>query len=114
MLRLDDYELRVDGHTIRLSGAFRLSSLIHYDDVFAPIKDMIESSGSVRLVMSDVLFLNSTGITALARLVITARALSASFTLVGHNGVPWQQKVFSSFKRLYSDLVVEFLPSQGS
>jgi hypothetical protein len=53
-----------------ISGVLRLQSPLIYDELFAGIRKRIESGTVLTLDIANVSFLNSSGITALARLII--------------------------------------------
>jgi hypothetical protein len=103
----EDYKVEYIGSDRAVvSGVLRLQSPLIYDDLFAPIRDVISSGGIFTLDITDVSFLNSSGITALARLIILARSIDIGFNIIGREEVPWQKKSIVSLKRLWPKLEV--------
>jgi len=100
----NDYLVHVAQSDVTLSGVFRFASLAHYDEVFHPIKALFEQRSPVTIHMHKVLFLNSTGITAIARLVIAARAVKLILIIKCSKEAHWQHKMLVSLCRLYDDL----------
>lgn len=103
----DDYKIRLNenGHFI-ISGVLRLQSPTIYDDLFVPIKIDIESNRPITVDLQNVSYLNSSGITALARLIIKARTHDAPFKIIAKSDVPWQKKSILSLKRLWPKLEI--------
>lgn len=100
----NDYVVQVTQSDVTLSGVFRFASLAHYDEVFHPIKALFDHPSPVTIHLHQVVFLNSTGITALARLVIAARSARLTLTIKGNKDAQWQHKMLGSLCRLYGDL----------
>lgn len=100
----NEYLVHVAQSDVTLSGVFRFASLAHYDEVFHPIKTLLDQRSPVTIHMHKVVFLNSTGITAIARLVIAARAFQLPLTIKGTKDAQWQHKMLGSLCRLYGDL----------
>jgi len=105
----DDYKIHFDSpDKVTLSGVLRLQSPNIYDELFAPIRDKISTGGSMTMDIQNVSFLNSSGITALARLIIVARSHDAPFLIIAKEEVPWQKKSIVSLKRLWPKLEITF------
>ena len=103
----DEYTITLDGqrNAATLSGVLRLSSPVAYRPVMQPIQDAIEAGPpSYRIDLGGVTFMNSSGITALSRLVMAARQHDVPLVCVVNDGVPWQRKTLSSLARLYPKL----------
>jgi len=91
-----------------LEGTLRLPSPSAYNDVFGAITQAIEKSSTNYTVdISNVTFLNSSGITALARLIILARGKNLPLVLRGKQSVPWQEKSISSLQKLWKSVTIE-------
>ncbi|NDC82291.1 hypothetical protein EB093_01315 [bacterium] len=101
-----DYKIEISDQLIILRGVFRLESPNIYDELFSPIRDKLSSGESITLDIKDVTFLNSSGITALARLIITARTFEVEMSIIGNHEVPWQKKSLVSLNRLWPQLCV--------
>ncbi len=103
----EEYSLNVDksNNTATLSGVMRLASPIAYKPVLQPIQDAIDASPpQLRIDLSGLVFLNSSGVTALSRLIMSARQNNVGLVCVVDDAVPWQRKTLSSFQRLYPRL----------
>jgi hypothetical protein len=92
--------------TAVLRGVFRLASPEHYDQIFAPIVAQVSSTNGYTVDLTDVVLMNSSGLRALADLVLTARRASTSLTFRGKASVPWHSKTVASLKPLYNGLAV--------
>ncbi len=103
----NDYKIAYSStDQVTLSGVLRLQSPLIYDELFAPIREKIESGIVLTLDIANVSFLNSSGITALARLIIVARSKDVGLNIIGRDSVPWQKKSIVSLKRLWPKLEV--------
>jgi hypothetical protein len=109
ILRTDEFELTYDKFgLVSISGILRLPTPISYNDVFQPIKEFIETGTScIQIDLSRVEFLNSSGITALARLIVMARSLNREMVLIGRDDTPWQRKSLISLQRLWDKVDVQ-------
>jgi hypothetical protein len=90
-----------------LRGVMRLASPSAYDAVFAPIRARIASGAPPTIDLTDVTFMNSSGIRALASLVLFAKEKDATLRMVASNGIPWQKKTMSSFRAISPALTIE-------
>ena len=98
-------EARTSAH---IEGILRLATPIAYQSVLQPIQACIEAKpASFKLDMAGVSFMNSSGITALSRLVMAARQQDVPLICVVDDAVPWQRKTLSSLQRLYPKLQLE-------
>jgi hypothetical protein len=103
----DDYTIGFnDNGTFVITGVLRLQSPNIYDELFAPIRDIIGQGKATTIDLRNVSFLNSSGITALARLIIVARTHDAPFLIIAKSDVPWQKKSIMSLKRLWPKLEI--------
>jgi hypothetical protein len=100
-------EQQPDRSGATLRGVMRFESVQAYDRVLAPIREaLVAAQGRYQIDISGLVFLNSSGIRALADLVLAARAGGKSLVIVGAATVPWQQKTFASLRKLYTGLEV--------
>lgn len=108
-MRSDEFEVIFEkSGVISITGILRLPTPISYHDVFQPIKERIEiGAGRIQIDMSRVEFLNSSGITALARLIVMARTFDREVLLVGRDDTPWQRKSLLSLQRLWDKVDVK-------
>lgn len=90
-----------------LTGVLRLESPQAYDTAFASISAALTSaSGRYTLDVSGVSLMNSSGIRALAGLVLLARDRQLPLVLLGRASVPWQKKTVASLTALWTGLQV--------
>lgn len=104
-----DGEYTLEMHTggARLRGVMRLVSPTAYRSAFAALHDRLEATGDpFELDVSKLEFLNSSGITALSRLVMQARAREVPMVIVLDEGIPWQKKTLPSLAKLYPKIVL--------
>lgn len=104
-----DYQIDFDTkpHTAVLRGVFRLASPEQYDQIFAPIVALVgTTSDGYTVDLTDVVLMNSSGLRALAELVLTAKRAATRLTFLGKASVPWHSKTVASLKPLYSGLAV--------
>jgi hypothetical protein len=110
MTLVDDYsvELPAPDRAV-LRGVLRLESPVAYDRVFEPIHAALERAAEAPFTVdvSELVFLNSSGIRALGALVLAARRDRRPLVLLGRRSIPWQQKTVASLQRLYTGLRVE-------
>lgn len=100
-----DYDARPSSAVLR--GVMRLDSVEAYERIFAPIGPAIEAATEPYTIdVSAVTLMNSSGIRALASIVLAAKRASKKLVLVGREDVPWQRKSVASLRSLYRDLEV--------
>lgn len=93
--------------TAVLRGVLRLPSPLSYEERFQPIRAALDTAAAYTIDITAVVFMNSSGITGLSRLVLHARGLDRPLTLVGAEAVPWHEKTLLSLKRLYGKVDVQ-------
>src|SRR5258708_5745896 len=109
MNEIDEYAIdcETEPSTAALRGVMRLQSTDAYDRLFEPLREAMRSSrGPYTLDLRDVALMNSSGIRALAGLVLLARSESVPLVLRVRASVPWQKKTVTSLKLLYVALEV--------
>lgn len=89
-----------------LRGVMRLASPAAYDAVFAPVRTLVESGRSSTVDLSGVSFMNSSGIRALASLVLLMREKKTPLQLVADDGIPWQKKTLASLRAISPGLTI--------
>ncbi len=102
-----DYRVWYDQtrNTIALEGSFRLNG-----PMYDPIKNMLENilaekPPALRLDLTDLKFLNSSGINVLAKFTILVRNEgNIALSVAGSKKIPWQEKSLPNLKKLYPDL----------
>ena len=105
-----DYTVNLDSEKeATISGKFRLSSPNSYETVFSEIKIAMEKGPKdFVLDLRNLTFLNSAGITSLARLIITGREHNVPITIKGSDLIAWQLKTLDSLRRLWSKVTISF------
>ena len=83
-----------------LRGVMRLPTPAAYDALFAPLRMLVESGRPSTVDLSEVSFLNSSGIRALASLVLLARERGTPLEMITDDGIPWQKKTLASFRSI--------------
>jgi hypothetical protein len=95
-----------DDGRVTVCGVLRLASPRAYDEVFAPVRRRIEAGEGVEVDLRRVEFMNSSGISAFARLVVLARRKAGPMRVVVDEGVAWQRKAIKTLAKLYPALEV--------
>lgn len=92
--------------TAVLRGVIRLEHDATRERVFSTISADLDRTGNDRYTIdvSDVVFINSSGIRQLAMLVQSAKRSGRRLVIVGRESVPWQSRTLSSFSRLYDGI----------
>lgn len=106
----DNYSAElIENNTVRLSGIFRLQGKEQYMEVLALLESALESaSGSLVIDMTDLSFLNSSGVSSLSIFVIQAReAGHKSIKIIGSDKHSWQVKSLKNFQKLWKNIEVE-------
>lgn len=89
-----------------LRGVMRLASPAAYDAVFAPVRTLIESGRASTVDLRDVSFMNSSGIRALATLVLLAKEKRTPLQMVANESIPWQKKTLASLRAISPALTI--------
>jgi hypothetical protein len=110
-IKADDYSVvyDVDGNTIAWMGTLRLNGM----DEYRPIVDFLNEIAAAEpeqiiLDMSELEFLNSSGINVLSRFVINIRQKKTIAMVVkGSKRIPWQGKSLKNLQRLMPSLELQ-------
>ena len=94
-------------NTVILKGTLRLQGREQYQ----PISDLLMESAShakseLTLDMTGLIFLNSSGISALSLFVIEMRKIEKPISIVGSSTISWQSKSLMNFQRLYEKVEI--------
>ena len=89
-----------------LRGVLRLDSPEAYAKAFAPITASLGGVPAISIDLSQVVFLNSSGIRGLADVLLAARAKGCRVSLYGSAAVPWQKKLATSLTGLFPEIVM--------
>ncbi len=89
-----------------LRGVLRLESSEAYARAFEPIMASLGKVPAISIDLSQVVFLNSSGIRALADVLLLAREKRCQVKLFGSAAVPWQKKLATSLTGLFPEIVM--------
>ena len=109
IIKTDDYYIEeVSLNKCKIAGTLRLPSPLSYDHPFFPIKKALEeATDTLEINITELEYLNSSGITALARIIILARKLDKSIQLIISNDIPWQKRSLPSLQHLWEKLFIK-------
>ena len=102
-----DFAVDIQADSAVLNGVLRLATPKAYERIFVPLTDALTAASTYAVDITAVKFMNSSGITALSRLVLAARKQDKALTIRGTESVAWQRKTITSLKRLHKKLTVE-------
>ena len=105
----------IDENTVRLSGTFRLQGKERYLEVMGLLENAIQSAnGELTIDMTDLNFLNSSGVSSLSIFVIQAReAGHKKIKIIGSKKHSWQAKSLRNFQKLWKAIEIELLESEA-
>lgn len=110
IIKTEEYKINCsDPNKVEIIGSMRLPSPLSYENLFEPIKEKIEESTNtyeINLVKLD--YLNSSGLTALARILILARSLKKPIKVLANKSIPWQKKSLNSLEKLWDQIEIDF------
>lgn len=112
-IKTEDYSVVLDeaSSTVVCKGSFRLNGTEEY----APIVQLLNSAADsqpevITLDLTELQFLNSSGINVLSKFVISIRQRSKiGLTIKGAKKIPWQGKSLLNLQRLMPALKLELL-----
>jgi hypothetical protein len=84
----------------------RLDSPEAYARAFEPIVASLSKVPAISIDLSQVVFLNSSGIRALADVFLAAREKRCRVNVFGSAAVPWQKKLALSLTGLFPEIVM--------
>lgn len=100
----------VDAALVTLDGTLRLNGLSGYAPITEMLQRALDQTGRIILDLRGLEFLNSSGIAMLSKFVIEARDReTATMTILGSRGVPWQGKSLINLSRLWPELILTIL-----
>ncbi|MDA1353783.1 MAG: hypothetical protein O3A01_04840 [bacterium] len=105
----EDYKVIVDedGSEAFISGIMRLQSPSAYEKPFEGIINTLDKCENLLINIEELAFLNSSGISSLARIVLKARQLNVSLIIKCKQEIPWQEKTLTSLAKLYPSLEIQ-------
>ena len=109
MFGRDEYSIECgDGTDLAvLKGVMRFPTPAAFDQAFAPLARRIERGEPLRVDLCGVSFMNSSGIRALATLILSAKQRGTRLSIVGSNAIPWQKKTLASLHLINPDVHLE-------
>jgi hypothetical protein len=104
----EDFTVEHGAGLTTLQGVLRLPSPGAYEPTIAEIRARMERTDeSYTVDGANVTYMNSSGLRALADLIMFARRGGRKLRLLGSAAVPWQRKTMVSLKPLYEGLTIE-------
>ncbi|MCK0195787.1 hypothetical protein MWN34_02580 [Ancylobacter sp. 6x-1] len=107
-IKTGDFRVWDEGSTIYFDGIMRLSG----SEAYAPILDLMmnvlaSGASTVTLNLTDLEFLNSSGINLLAKFTIeTRRHPEVQLVVRGAQSVPWQSKSLRNLQKLHPSVTL--------
>ena len=111
IIKTEEYNINCsDPNKVNIKGSMRLPSPLSYENLFEPIKNHIENATDQYVINIENLdYLNSSGLTALARILILGRSLKKPIKILANNNIPWQKKSLLSLEKLWDKIEVKFI-----
>jgi len=102
-IKTNDYRVWVDGATIHYEGTLRLSGTEAYAPILELMQQVLASKPSkVVLDLTELEFLNSSGINLLAKFTIDVRKQpEIGLHVLGSTRIPWQSKSLPNLQKLH-------------
>jgi hypothetical protein len=105
-IKTNDFHVWLEGTEIHLEGTMRLAGSEAYAPIYALMMDVLSRSApSVTLNLSNLEYLNSSGINMIAKFTIEVRKRENVHLIIkGSEQIPWQKKSLRNLKKLLPEL----------
>ena len=106
IVKTEDYTINAQQlNHVLISGTMRLPSPLSYEKPFSIIKNSLEEATDILTInLKDLEYLNSSGLTSFARIIIEARANNKPLKIIINKSIPWQTKTLLSLNKLWDEL----------
>lgn len=107
-IKTNDYRVWSEGTEIHLEGTMRLAGSDAYGPIFSLMREVLErATSAVTMNVSNLEYLNSSGINMIAKFTIEVRKRGGiQLTVRGSRQIPWQTKSLGNLKKLLPGLVL--------
>jgi hypothetical protein len=108
----EDFSINCISNTqSKISGILRLPTPKEYEEVLKDISDDLSAAADAGKIytidITELSFLNSSGITSFARLILLARSKKSTLVFKGKESIPWQKKSILSLTKLWEKLEIQ-------
>jgi len=102
-IKTGDYNIWIEGAIIHYEGTLRLSGTDAYQEILALMQTVLEQQPPmITLDLTQLEFLNSSGINLLAKFTIELRKHpEMAVKVLGSSRIPWQSKSLPNLQKLH-------------